>query len=331
MNDEKRCSTKPFQTWRRNAAVTDQFKKLSLLLLLLSTLALSSSAAEEQEKLAVRTLRSDPCFSTQRFIKRVNARLTTVKLSDQGRNPSLDVQVIKAHEAYTAELTIRFDDGELVHRSLSASSCDEATEALAFVASVALDGEENVKASATAPQQYAPRERSALGVVGAGANMLVFALPKVALGPELVLFLGQVSPGWWSPSLRLGLQYHRVGEVEHAAGTASFQLLTSQLQLCPSQAHFSAFSFRPCAHASGGWLRAQGSETNQAQSSDRPFVTAGAALLAHVELHHYLQLMAQGTISFPLIRDRFQFDDDIFHQARLVNYGLGASLGFRFY
>jgi hypothetical protein len=161
--------------------------------------------------------------------------------------------------------------------------------------------------------------------------MLVLALPKVAVGPELVLFLGQLKSGWWSPSLRLGLQYHRVGQVEQAAGTASFQLLTSHLELCPSQARFGAFSFRPCAHGSGGWLRAQGSETNQAQSSDRPFVTAGAALLAHVELHHYLQLMAQGTVSFPLIRDRFQFDNDIFHQARLVNYGLGASLGFRFY
>src|SRR5690606_28757824 len=201
-------------------------KKLSALLLL-TTIALTSAAAQEK-KLAVRTLSSDPCFSTERFIKRVNARLTGVKLSEQDKNPALDVQVIKASDVYNAQLTVRFDDGELVHRSITASSCDEATEAIAFVASVALDGEENVNESATpAPEPSVPLERSALGVLGIGANMLAFALPRVAVGPEFVLFFGQLKSGWWSPSLRLGVQYHRVGQVEQAAGTASFQLLTS--------------------------------------------------------------------------------------------------------
>lgn len=259
-------------------------------------------------------------------MRRVNSRLTDIELTDQVAAPDLEVQVLKVNDAYNAQLTIRLRDGDIVHRSIAARTCDEATEAIAFVASVALDDNE-----IAAPDNDPSPERTHMSIVGAGANLLIEALPRATVGPELLLFWGHIKAGLWSPSLRLGAQYHRVGHVERAAGTASFQLLTSHLDLCPSQARWGAFSFRPCVHGSGGWLRAQGTETEQAKTSDRPFFTAGAALLVHIELYHYLHLMTQGSLSFPLIRDRFQFDNDVFHRAGLVSYGVGASLGVRFY
>ena len=314
----------------------------SFLAVFSSVVASSTARAAERaskaaaEAISVRILESDPCFSSRRFLSQVRSRLKDRRFSITFEPADVEVQVVQAERGYAAQLRIKKEDGSQLSRAITAASCGEAIDGLAFITSVALDA--NAIDPASAPEQpaaleSAPREGADeyRGVLAAGATSLFLVLPRAAFGPEASFQWGQERGGWWSPAASLGIQMHRLPNVREPSGTARFELLQATLELCPSQWKYGFFSIRPCAYGSAGRLRAEGRATQNPGERRRPYLSAGGDVLLDFELGQVVHLLARGMIALPMVRDSFQFDGVTFHRVEVLSYGFGASLGFELF
>ncbi len=79
------------------------------------------------------------CGSAQRFAERAGARLAEVRFVDRGEASSVHTTLERQGQRVRAELVISLDGGRRLRRALLAQSCDQALDAIAFVAAVALD------------------------------------------------------------------------------------------------------------------------------------------------------------------------------------------------
>lgn len=104
---------------------------------LLPTAALGQEPS--QADIVVRYSGPLDCSSASDFIQRAAPRLPSLRLVEAGGDVGLEVKLAQRSDGVSAELVIHLEEGGTLSRSILASSCDEATEAIAFVASVALD------------------------------------------------------------------------------------------------------------------------------------------------------------------------------------------------
>lgn len=272
----------------------------------------------------------DPgCNDQRRFLDSFHERLDTVRLLPDEQGALVQVTITSSGEGFEASLSILLADGETLRRTLRANTCEEAVDVIAFVASVALDPasrdpiklRERKPEPDPEPEEPPPSEpkpvspRFSLGLQGMG---LLAVAPDPMIGGQLFAGLSQMAPGWWSPSARVALSSAiRNGRVTEG-GTADFSLMQAGVHLCPSRAMLGIFLVRPCVTTSGGVIRAEGRETYDARSVNRPWIASGAALLMGLDIHPHLNLIADVEAGFPWIADDFLFEGTIFHSSPTV-------------
>jgi hypothetical protein len=257
-----------------------------------------------------------------------------------------------------AELIIHLESGGSSSRSILASSCDEATEAIAFVAAVALDpgatepvrvqtAEDQVPpASESLPSSESARmeddqnerrrrprsgeqETGSAGFLGVGAALGFGVGPEAMLGPDVSLRWSSLRRGAWAPSLLIGAQYLLSGGYEQPTGVASFQQGLGRLELCPSRFGAGAWSLAPCLGFGAGWVQSEGSETDEPARMTRPYVDTRLAVHLGIRLGRQSALVLSGYGAVPWIRDSYQFDATVFHRTAAVTGGLALSIGAR--
>jgi hypothetical protein len=185
------------------------------------------------------------------------------------------------------------------------------------------------------PDLAGPLDTSALVPNGfsafAGARVLSGPAPTLLFGPELgieILWLGE---GVLSPRLEFSASRAFASELTSENGNANFTLDQGRTALCPLALGRSRWDDRPCLDGTFGRMLAKGSDTESPRSSERPFATFGASSRASVRPVGILELWASIGIAVALVRDRYQFDPVVFHEAppELLTGAAGLGLSFR--
>jgi len=320
-----------------------------------------SAQTETQGEIVVRYSGPRTCSSAREFIERASPRLPTLRFVERGRDVGLEVVLTPSDAGVSAQLVIHLASGGTLSRSILASSCDEATEAIAFVASVALDPgaqdpvlvqstdaveqsawdetEASEGAQDDEPAEAGPRDggRRASrkrgggggGMLGVGAALGFGVGPEPMLGPELSLHWASGRPGAWSPALLVGAQYLILEGYRQPGGVASFHQARLSVDVCPSLLAAGALSLRPCAGLGGGWVKSEGSETEDPGQATRPYFDAHLGAFLALALGRQSAIVLSGYAAIPWIRDSYRFDSTVFHQTAVVTAGLGLSIGAR--
>jgi hypothetical protein len=134
----------------------------------------------------------------------------------------------------------------------------------------------------------------------------------------------------WSPSLRATVSRRWRAGFESRYGTAAFALTEAAVELCPIALRASGFALRPCGMITAGWLDASGSNTEAARDRVRPWSVAGASLRATARATDRLEFSAGVGAGYPLVRDRFEFEPEVFHEVPALAFSAVIGAGLRF-
>lgn len=99
----------------------------------------SAEVLRQDEELSLSYRVSDGCPDHAAFIASFEQRLNEPSLRVTPSAGVIDVSVHKEGNQYRASLSILLQGGEVLTRSIEASTCDQAVDAIAFVLAVALD------------------------------------------------------------------------------------------------------------------------------------------------------------------------------------------------
>jgi hypothetical protein len=156
------------------------------------------------------------------------------------------------------------------------------------------------------------------------AGQTIFG-PAPAAMPGVALYVTAAldREGPWAPALIVGAMHVWRSDLAERGGTASFTLDAGSLDACPLRLRWSGLTARPCVAALVGRLAAQGSNTAPALSVARPFAAAGAALSA--SYGSTVEVSARLGLGVTVVRDAYEFANDVFHRAGL--FVVSASLG----
>jgi hypothetical protein len=293
------------------------------------------------------------CDDEQAFLKSFERRTQNVRLvSGDANGPVIIVIETRADHTY-AELSIRLENGDVVHRSVEALSCAEAMEAIGFVASLALDP------TALSPLRVAPPARTEaprapspssvpfdaeaqngaaepeaplalLWALGAAPQISFGAAPSPLWGGSVAVELHLLSGVAWRSSLRLTLAHERSKAFETSAGDAHFERTLAALDLCPWRASLGNVSLTECAQLAAGALVAEGRATYAPTRSRTLWGEAGISMLLDVSLGPHIEWSTRGAFGVPWTRASFQFDDQVFFEVAPVVGSVNSGLVCRF-
>jgi hypothetical protein len=281
-----------------------------------------------------------PVGDFQRSVQRRSSRIHFV---DEGSHErELWVFLHKEGDFTVGELRLIEQNGSLRQRSVRFTTCGEAVEGLALIATVSLDPEALLSGAHPVPETSAaepaktpppaaraprrrppaprpppppepPEESSAVEVkVGLEPSVLFRAVPKAsAFGGTAFLDVGSSSRHLFAPVFsgaithveRLGI----AGDSGDAISRANFALTLVTLSGCPLRIGGNVVAFRPCARAAGGALRAWGTDTNQPQAATRNYWSWGGAGVLSAQLSELVEIVGDAGVGVNLIRDTFTF------------------------
>jgi hypothetical protein len=163
----------------------------------------------------------------------------------------------------------------------------------------------------------------------AGAFASVRGGPAPGWMPGFGVLVGVLGPGFPSESaLRLSVARHGRSGFEVEGGSAEFELDTVRLELCPLGLRLGRAALRACIQGELGELEASGSGLPDSRSAARPWRSLGVSGWLGVHPWPVLDLSLSGGLEHPLVRDRFEFNPEVFHEVGPVCgwLSLGAGL-----
>lgn len=280
------------------------------------------------------------CPSRDAFVERLRRRESAGLLDVTDSSSRLLLVQLETLATNTrARLVVREAEGKETERSLTASDCDEAVDALALIAALLLVPAEpktpfaNPKSTRDEPRRAPPPPASTwFSDVELSASLVDGAAPSVLGGARASWGIGLDRSSFWSPSLRLGALVTGSRTFETSAGDAHFQLVAFTLEACPFR--WSFFDARTrvhlCALSEAGVLRASGSSVDVPASHDVRWITLGGSLQFEVRLTKDLSLPVHAALLAPLLHDRFLFDDTVVFSTPHLGARAGLGLRWRF-
>ncbi len=281
----------------------------------------------EREPIHVRVDDATSCLSAARFFDQVHARTSRVRLAEAEENARTFVVSVNAEGThFVGRLVLVQPTGPTEPRIVRASSCDEATSALALAAAVSIDA---VGGTATAPVASpassvptTPSESVSASMTPPDTAHWMFAVggrfevltqpPEAAPGGGAFLAATLDRADVFAPEVRLGGMVTAGTPVTTPAGSAQPVWLTLDLSLCPFRVAGRVLA--ACADFEGGTLQVNSTSAG-ANSPSRPWLAPGLsgrlswpglALTRRAEL----LLDAEVGARVPLERDTFYFLDN---------------------
>jgi hypothetical protein len=264
----------------------------------------------------------------QRSVQRRSARIHFVDEGSHDRELSIFLR--KEGDFTIGELRLIEQNGTLRQRSVRFTTCVEAVEGLALIATVSLDPQallENPEPvpetppspapkpvhtaappAAPPPPKATPPKKPTLDTeIGAELVLLARALPKPALGGAVFLDVGSSSRHIFSPSIHVSITHAEQLQRIQAAGNASFTLTLVGLSACPLRIGGDIVVFRPCASVSGGGLH---TTSDDPAARFRPYLSWGQTSTLSLRLGELAEIVGDAGVGVPLIRDTFTFGCD---------------------
>jgi hypothetical protein len=323
------------------------------------TLAGRAQAEDLQPTLLVYKAPAD-CPLVGDFQSSVERRSSRIHFVDEGSHDrELSIFLHKDGDFTVGELRLIEQNGTLRQRSVRFTTCAEAVEGLALIATVSLDPEALVQepkpVPATPPEATPPAPKPALieprrpaptpapaheekiiaqTDIGAEANAFFRALPETAFGASFFVDVSSSSRHLFSPSIRGAISYaERLGVSGDGDTKADVKFALFSVLGCPLRIGENVVIFRPCASFSGGALYTRGLDTPTPNPSYSPQFSGGGSAVLSVHLSEALELAADAGVGVTFIRDRFGFNDASLHfhqswqtQALYISTGLGFRL-----
>lgn len=327
----------------------------------------ANAAAPASVEVRLELAEGSACATRDELIAKIARRSDRIRFVDSGAARLLRAEFERHGEgAILARLRVVQPNGRRATRELQAGSCEEAADALALVAAVTLDPlaktdelppEAPPPEAETVPERPLPVARadqtpsSTAGPAGAPVRPVDERQPEedaVALGigvsaaaiwgpaPGPLPGVGASfeirarTPSVWSPAARASIVRLWRGGFETEHGTAAFALTELTLDLCPLSLPAGPLELRPCGSVHAGLLTASGSETHEAREHVRPWLTLGASALVSLRVTETLEFSTAFGAGHPLVRDRFQFEPNVFHEVPNIAFSaaIGASIRF---
>jgi hypothetical protein len=151
--------------------------------------------------------------------------------------------------------------------------------------------------------------------------------PSVLPGIAVYVTAALDRPGPWSPALTLGGTHVWRSDLPQTGGAASFTLDAANLDACPLRWRWAHLTARPCATALVGRLASQGSGAPMQAGASRPFAAAGAALAFGFGAK--LEVSGRLGVGVTLLRDSYEFANDVFYRAAAVTISASLGVGMR--
>jgi hypothetical protein len=318
---------------------------------LLTARASAQADAEAEVVTASLELVSLPgCGSESELGRAIRARSDRIRIigAEQGPSRRLRIELRESGGGVTTLLSLTQPNGRLSTRTLRASGCAEALDGAALVAAVSLDPTASTTPTREPPSAVAPPrlvcprceptaapsppetphvEWSAL----LSFDAIWGTAPQVMVGFGVSALVAYERGSVLSPALRLTFSHFSRGGFEATGGKAEFSLDAGSLELCPLRARAGPVRIYPClVRVAGGRLQASGSQTLAAESRGRPWWELGSSLLGLVKPSSSLELSLSLAASWPLLRDRFQFEPVEFYRVSGLVWTLGAGAGVTF-
>jgi hypothetical protein len=225
-----------------------------------------------------------------------------------------------------AEITARTTDGGaegtfvlagpsgISRRSLTAPSCEDLLDALAFAMALALESPDEPtppppRALATPPERDAPRSSDARPPLrwGGAASMGIGigTSPAAALVVSATARVESGVVSGLSPAGRIGIAFTLPSEAAGQGAELAFAAQAGLLDLCPLRLGSRALGFRPCARVQVGRLQARSQGLSGARLENRVWGSAGLVLEASLELGLGTYVALEASAAAPLRRDEF--------------------------
>jgi hypothetical protein len=321
-----------------NAPITRRCARLLCALGLLAWTgpALAQSGATTRARLQLEA--EAGCATRAGLAARVTLRSRRIAFVDAAPDaPDVRVVIGPGEQQVVARLTLAWPDGRSYERQLTASSCEEATDAIALLIVLALDpsarsggvGEPPPAAdggSATHASMFSLVEVS----LGVGGGIAAGIAPGVMPGFGAQLRLAFAGRALWLPALQLGFVHASRSGLREPGGIADFTLDAALLDVCAVGVALGPLAARGCIAAALGSLSTVGSSTYSPGSSARMWTSLGVSLLTALALGDRLAIELRTGVTAPLTRDRFAFAPSIFHRVSVVTLDLQLGLALHF-
>jgi hypothetical protein len=256
------------------------------------------------------------------------ARLLALPASPVKTEPprAMTIRVAESDDTFTGELQVEHADGTTTVRQVASAHCDEVTDALEFVAALALglDARPPTPTPTPTPRPeptWAPRHWRVFAA--AYAEIAGAAGPNVEFAPQLALGTMLDAPGLFAPELELSGTWATSGTFATTLSppaSATLTLLDAALAGCPLRFDVGlGLGFRPCAALQLGALRASSS---LAGSTDQVQPWLAAAVLARAEwrVGRYFMVGVDGGAVFPILHDDYFFTNVAANPSRTTVY-----------
>jgi hypothetical protein len=268
------------------------------------------------------------CPSRDEFFELVRARQPPGQDGNAESRRRVAVVIrMDAPQNYTGRITSQEGDRAHLVREVSAVSCSEVADALAFIAAVSTDASTSA-APAPPPNAEdrsltppaAPAESPALhvvestpspgyaGALGADAEIVGLVGPEPILGFPIFLDVATRGDRALAPSFRLAFVSTLTVTQSNSVGSGHFRWTTGRLEVCPFRLSLaSSLRARPCSRLDAGAVSASADLDGLANTPVRPWFAV--ALTGRVEwaIAGPIAAEIEAGATIPLSKDRFYF------------------------
>ena len=301
------------------------------------------------------------CGTKQAFLTHLRQRLPNIREADSNEYAAfIRVSTNRVPEHAQGVLELVELDGSWSKRELVAADCDELLDGLSLIAALILSGgtigrstvspvpqpaTPSVSTEALArkprrppdePRDAQPAGLASSGVVwakgGVQAAETIGVFPSWSFGVAGFVHVAYRPGASWEPGVRLSAQ--RIGGSRYRLGTASadFSWTSAAASICPlywavaEAAHIGA-----CAGVDAGWIEASGSAIDVPRSEKRGWLAAVGTLQGNWMVLQDWGLELEMAAFVPLRRDRYSFDDQVFHEVGPVVLRVAAGVVVQFH
>ena len=313
-----------------------------------------SAGAQEQVSVELSYQAPEGCSAREELVRQVRARTGRARLVAEGQ-PEWRFHVVVQPSPGRAEshLMIRDPEGRESSRALVGRDCDEVVEALGLIVALTVDAD--ARTEPVSELTPATEERSTPGTTtqpatgsggvaaqphatprwtyGGGVHGMVVSGIAPGVLPGVAAFVDAAKTGdaWWLPAARLSLRRAQAGGFRAEGGTAAFRVTSAGLELCPPRLPSVAIvGLRPCVFGEAGTLRATGSNTIEPRSVDHRWIGWGPSARFELIPVDGLILEVRVAAEIPVVRARFLFAPEVFHEVDPVVLVAGLGVAARF-
>jgi hypothetical protein len=293
----------------------------------------ATKAAPERGPLPLELTAPEGCIDAPTF----RERLTALPASPGKTEPPRRVTIVITHQGdlFTGALRVEHASGDTTERQVTSARCDEVSDALTFVAAVALGLDyvppppprppQPLPASPPPRRPPPPRERDATPAAAEPAvltgrtrwrftgavrgGLLGGAGPSLEPALSVAVGLALDNGGLLAPSFEVSGTWATSGSSTTVAGTTgTLTLLDGALGICPVRVPIThGLALRPCGEAAFGALSGSGTGSSVVGhgSHVEPWMALTPMARAEWQIGKHFMLEIETGPEFQLYRDRF--------------------------